>query len=47
MKKDIKNNGFENSLLYKHNIKIHNNLLKVYILTLLISSIILFIKGFN
>jgi hypothetical protein len=36
-----------NSSLYKKNVKIHNNLWKLYGFTLFLSVIFIFIKGFN
>lgn len=46
--KKIKNyNHLEDSLLYKRNVKIHNNLWKVYTLGLIVSVLVILIKGFN
>jgi len=42
-----KNNYERNSLLHKRNIKIHNNLWKVYLSALFISILVVLVKGFN
>lgn len=47
MKKIKSYNHLEDSTLFKKNMKIHNNLWKVYTATLVISLIIIAIKGFN
>ena len=41
------NNYIENSLLHKRNMKIHNNLWKVYMCTLTIGAFIVLLKGLN
>ena len=41
-----KNKIAEKSILHKKNIKIHNNLWKVYALTLIVGILIILVKGF-
>jgi hypothetical protein len=47
MKTIKKYNHLEDSLLYKRNVKIHNNLWKVYTLSLIIGILIISLKGFS
>ncbi len=47
LKELLNQKDITNSQLYKKNIKIHKNLWKLYVFTLSISIIFIFIKGFN
>jgi hypothetical protein len=47
MKKMKNYNHFEDSTLYKKNIKIHSNLWKVYTLSLLVGILVISLKGLS
>ncbi|WP_153802228.1 hypothetical protein [Arcobacter venerupis] len=47
MKELLNQKDITNSSLYKRNVKIHNNLWKLYALTLSLGIIFIFIKGLN